>query len=147
MSARKFLAKNDHLLSMLADAAKHCHERSAWDICPPHLGGVSQSTVLFLELTLTFRAGHNCLVTRWLPANERYHILQASVNAMSALAKPCDRRAVGRFYVWAQLCAPKCLGRGWLRALQINLAARLYGWLWCPLRLQFAFNGARNEDK
>ncbi len=29
------------------------------------------------------RPGHNCLVTRWLPPNERYHILQASVNAMS----------------------------------------------------------------
>eukprot|EP00438_Fugacium_kawagutii_P009432 Skav202043 [mRNA] locus=scaffold1138:335420:347103:- [translate_table: standard] len=31
---------------------------------------------------------HNCLVTRWLPANERYHILQASVNAMRKLQPP-----------------------------------------------------------
>lgn len=59
VSARKLLAKNEHLLGMLTDAAQRCHERS-----------------------------HNCLVTRWLPANERYHILQASVNAMSSLFGP-----------------------------------------------------------
>ena len=59
VSAPKLLSKNEHLLSMLTNAAQHCHEHS-----------------------------HNCLVTRWLPANERYHILQASVNAMSSLFGP-----------------------------------------------------------
>lgn len=59
VSAKKLLAKNEHLLGMLTNAAQHCHEQS-----------------------------HNCLVTRWLPPNERYHILQASVNAMSSMFGP-----------------------------------------------------------
>ncbi|CAL1130656.1 unnamed protein product, partial [Cladocopium goreaui] len=59
VSAKKLLAKNEHLLGILTNAAQHCHEQS-----------------------------HNCLVTRWLPPNERYHILQASVNAMSSMFGP-----------------------------------------------------------
>ncbi|CAE7250825.1 Catsper1 [Symbiodinium sp. CCMP2456] len=59
VSASKLLNRNEHLVSVLKDAAKRCHEQS-----------------------------HNCLVARWLPPDERYHILQASINAMSSLLGP-----------------------------------------------------------
>eukprot|EP00439_Symbiodinium_sp_Y106_P069307 s100_g11.t3 len=59
VSASKLLNRNEHLVGVLKDAARRCHEQS-----------------------------HNCLVARWLPPDERYHILQASINAMSSLLGP-----------------------------------------------------------
>ncbi|CAE7298994.1 Catsper1 [Symbiodinium natans] len=59
VSASKLLNRNEHLVGVLKDAARRCHEQS-----------------------------HNCLVTRWVPPDERYHILQASINAMSSLLGP-----------------------------------------------------------
>jgi len=59
VSASKLLHGNEHLIGTLKNAAGRCHEYS-----------------------------HNCLVARWLPPDERYHILQASINSMSSLFGP-----------------------------------------------------------
>jgi len=56
ISAKKVLGGNAHLMQVLRASAMQCHRNS-----------------------------HNCLVPRWIPAEERYHILQASLNAVSSL--------------------------------------------------------------
>jgi len=56
VSASKLLGGNQHLVQVLRDSARQCHKHS-----------------------------HNCLVARWIPPDERYHILQMSLNAVSAL--------------------------------------------------------------
>jgi len=53
------LCGNEYLRRELLRAAKSCRKRSA-----------------------------NCLVTRWLPPDERYHVLQASLNQASAMFGP-----------------------------------------------------------
>lgn len=56
VSVKKLFGGNQHLADVLRDSARQCHEQS-----------------------------HNCLVARWIPPDERYHILQMSLNAVSAL--------------------------------------------------------------
>eukprot|EP00930_Biecheleria_cincta_P029984 TRINITY_DN20801_c0_g1_i1.p1 TRINITY_DN20801_c0_g1~~TRINITY_DN20801_c0_g1_i1.p1 ORF type:complete len:424 (-),score=40.78 TRINITY_DN20801_c0_g1_i1:44-1315(-) len=56
VSASKLLGGNRHLVQVLRDSARQCHRQS-----------------------------QNCLVARWIPPEERYHILQMSLNAVSAL--------------------------------------------------------------
>ena len=55
--------------------------------------------------------GHNCLVTRWLPPNERYHILQASVNAMSPVS-------LGSLGSWLRSCG-RTIERWWFPLMRV----------------------------